>query len=147
MGKYIIDAESGTVVRMETCFIIDADDLGNDAFLSDSEIAEVGRERGISVADIVRDTGYGDNKYRYTVSYSPLSVRDEADSLLDGGVYDDPEDAEYKKALEWARDTATQEELTEISEYAMGHDHVWDGFRENLIDSVIWIYDNRTGKK
>lgn len=148
MTRLIIDAMTGTILDADSCYVVYSDDL-TDADLAlmdggnDGDISAIALRVGKRLNQIGLDTGWGDNKYRYTVSYSPLSVRDEADSLLDGGVYDDPEDAKYKKALEWARDTATQEELAEISEYAMGNDGVWDGFRENLIDAVMWSYNKK----
>lgn len=144
--KLIIDATSGTVLDAENCYIVDTEQLSDieNAELedgTDSEIAHVAKTSGIAVKQIGADTGWGDNAYRYTVSYSPLSIKDEADSLLEGGIYESPEDEKYKRALEWVRSTADPDQLAAISDFVMGHDGVWDGFRENLMEAVMFIYD------
>lgn len=140
MTKYIIDAVTGTILDMDSCYIVDAELLGDDLMMTDSEAGELANEHGISVAKMTRDTGFGDNSYSYTVSYSPLSIKDEASALLDGGVYD--EDDREKKALTWASETATPEQLALISNFIMGQDSVWDGFRENLMEALLWVHKN-----
>lgn len=137
MTQYIIDATTGTVLDISNCFIVDAEHLGDDDH-SDSELGTIAQVHGISVMAMARDTGNGDNKYRYTVSYSPLSIKDEAYSLLDGGVYE--EDEAEKKALTWASETATREQLETISNLIMGQDSVWNDFRENLMEGLMWVY-------
>lgn len=145
MTKYIIDATNGTILNMNDCYIVDAELLGDDIMLSDREAQEIANEHGISVAKMARDTGFGDNAYRYTVSYSPLSIKDEIDAWIDGGIYTE-EDAEYR-ALMWAKNT-TIENLTLISDLCMSYDSMWDGFRDNMIDSLKAIYEevNKEGK-
>ena len=128
---------------MNDCYIIDAELLGDDIVLSDREVQELANEHGISVAKMARDTGFGDNAYRYTVSYSPRSIKDEADSLLDGGVFIE-EDKEYK-ALLWVKDEATTEELETISDGAMSNDSVWQEFRETLIPEIMFVYNSVKG--
>lgn len=137
MTKYIIDAVTGTILDMASCYIVDAELLGDDIMLTDAEAGELANEHGISVAKMARDTGFGDNEYRYTVSYSPLSIRDEADSLLEGGVYEEG-DREYE-ALVWAKD-ADLEDLRTVSDSIMSQDAVWDGFRENLTEMLVFIH-------
>lgn len=138
MTKLIIDATNGTILNMGDCYIVDAELLGDDIMLSDREAGELANTHGISVAEMARDTGFGDNKYRYTVSYSPLSIKDEAYALLDGGVYED--DETEKKALTWVSEKATQEQLEAISNLIMGQDSVWNDFRENLMEGLMFIY-------
>ena len=143
MTKLIVDATNGTILNMNDCYIIDAELLGDDIVLSDREVQELANEHGISVAKMARDTGFGDNAYRYTVSYSPRSIKDEADSLLDGGVFIE-EDKEYK-ALLWVKDEATTEELETISDGAMSNDSVWQEFRETLIPEIMFVYNSVKG--
>lgn len=144
MSKLIIDATTGTVLNVEQCFLVDTDNLSaSDSELldnaSDSELGELAQRAGKSIlVSFGSDTGWGDNKYRYTVSYSPMSIRDEADSMLDGGIYEDDED--QKDALRWALREASDEELGNISDFIMGADHVWDGFRENLMEGLMFFY-------
>jgi hypothetical protein len=122
---------------MNDCYIVDAELLGDDIILSDSEAQELANEHGVSVAQMARDTGFGDNSYRYTVSYSPKSIKDEADSILEGGIYEEG-DREYE-ALVWAKD-ADLADLTDISDSIMAQDGVWDGFRENLTEMLVFIH-------
>ena len=143
MTKYIIDATNGTILNMNDCYIVDAELLGDDIMLSDSEAQQLANEHGISVAKMARDTGFGDNAYRYTVSYSPLSIKDEADALLDGGVFIE-EDKEYK-ALLWIKDEATTEQLEIIADGAMSNDSVWQEFRETLIPQIMFVYNSVKG--
>lgn len=143
--KLIIDSVTGTVLDLDSCYIVDPSKLSDAETVaidegSDAERSEIALRAGISVEKMGWDTGWGDNKYRYTISYSPNSIRDEADSLLDGGVYDDPEDAEYRKILEWVVKEATEDELSNISDWIMGADHVWDGFRQNLMEGLTYWY-------
>ena len=138
MGKYIIDTQTGTMVSAEYCYIVDDADISEDLNpMSDTELSELAEKVGVSLRKIGQDTGWGDNAYRYTVSYSPLSIRDEADSLLEGGVYEEG-DREYE-ALVWAKD-ADLEDLGDVSESIMSADAVWDGFRENLTEMLVFIH-------
>jgi hypothetical protein len=137
MTKYIIDATNGTILNMNDCYIVDAELLGDDIILSDSEAQELANKHGISVAKMARDTGFGDNAYCYTVSYSPLSIKDEADSLLEGGIYEES-DREYE-ALVWAKD-ADPEDLRVISDSIMNQDAVWNEFRENLTEMLVFVH-------
>lgn len=139
--KLIFDAMTGTVVDADSCYVVESDDMtdADHAILAignDEDISQLGMRLGKRLNEIGQDTGWGDNKYRWTVSYSPKSLKDEADALLDGGIYEDAEDARYKSMLEWVANEATEKELEEISDLAMGADHVWDGFRGNLMEAV-----------
>jgi len=148
--ELIICSVTGTVLDLASCYIVDpsklnADDVHAIDEGSDADRSAIAIRAGISVEKMGWDTGWGDNKYRYTISYSPQSLRDEADSILDGGIYDDPEDAEYKTMLEWVINEATEEELANVADWIMGADHVWDGFRQNLMEGLTYWY--RESKK
>lgn len=149
MSKLIIDSQTGTVLNVEHCYVVETDglDVADSAVLengSDSELSDLARRLGKSIVKIGNDTGWGDNAYRFTVSYSPLSVKDEADALLEGGVYT-TDDSEYE-ALVWARDKATTEELEDIGYSVMNDDSLWSGFRENLIYALNWVYSQKEDK-
>lgn len=141
--KLLIDATTGTILDVDGCFIVDADDLTEseatalDEGTSDTEIGEIAKRRGKSLLGMGRDTGWGDNAYRYTISYSPLSLKDEAQSLIEGGVFDEDED-EYTK-LQWVLG-ATKDQLESISYWIMDNDLVWEGFKENFIEALNWVY-------
>ena len=143
MTKYIIDGSNGTILNMSDCYIIDSEHLGDNIIISDREAGELAVKHGISVAKMAQDTGFGDNAYRYTVSYSPLSIKDEADAMLDGGVFVE-EDKEYK-ALLWIKDEATTEQLEIIADGAMSNDSVWQEFRETLVPQIMFVYNSVKG--
>ena len=137
MTKLIIDAVTGTILNAEGCYIVEEKDILSED-LSDSEIGALAERVGKSIQKMGTDTGWGDNAYRYSVSYSPLSLKDEADSLIEGGVFTE-EDSVYW-ALQWLIKEATQEQLEDISQYIMEHDSLWDGFKDNLLEGVMWLY-------
>ena len=147
--KLIIDKTTGTVLNVEGCVIVETDDLDDhDSHLldeaSDSELSSIGERYGISIQQMGTDTGWGDNKYRYTVSYSPISIRDEVDAWIEGGIYF-AGDTEWD-ALHWVRDNATQDDLESICYSIMSNDGVWDGFRNNLMESLMFVYKEVTRK-
>jgi len=144
--KLIIDKTTGTVLNLEGCVIVETDDLNDyDSHLleeaSDSELSDIGERCGISIEQIGRDTGWGDNKYKWAVSYSPLSIKDETQMLVEGGVYTE-EDKEWK-ALQWIQTEATKADLEDLSDWIMSGDSVWDGYKSNLIECLVHIYNNR----
>lgn len=149
MPKYIIDATTGTVLDMEECYLVDTDTMTDSDLdlleepASDSELGELAKRAGKSIKKIGQDTGWGDNAYRFTVSYSPLSIKDEADAYIEGAVYSEG-DREYD-ALVWAKD-ASIEELEEISYWVMNNDSVWDEFRPNFIEALLWVFNNKEEK-
>jgi hypothetical protein len=137
MGKLIIDTQTGTILNIEHCYIIEDTDLKEEYELTCDELQEVADRSGIYINKMGNDTGWGDNTYRYTVSYSPKSIKDEADSILEGGIYEEG-DREYE-ALVWAKD-ADLNDLTDISDSIMSQDGVWNGFRENLTEMLVFIH-------
>lgn len=40
----------------------------------------------------------------------------------------------------WAKDVATTEQLEDIAYFVMSNDGVWDGFRENFLEGLMWVY-------
>jgi hypothetical protein len=144
--KLIIDKTTGTVLNLEGCVIVETDDLNDhDSHLleeaSDSELSDIGERCGISIQQMGRDTGWGDNKYKWAVSYSPLSIKDETQMLVEGGVYTE-EDTEWK-ALQWIQTEATKADLEDLSDWIMSGDSVWDGYKSNLMEWLVHIYNNR----
>jgi hypothetical protein len=144
--KLLIDTTTGTVLNIEGCVIVETDTLDDhDTHLldvaSDSELCDIGKRNGISLKKIGDDTGWGDNKYRYSVSYSPLSLKDEALSLIEAGMYTE-EDSEWN-ALNWVQNEATQQDLEDLADWIMSSDSVWDGYKSNMMEWLIHLYNNR----
>ena len=137
--KLIIDSESGTILPADSCYIVDTASLEDGAmdvldFGSDGDIAEIGKKHGVSVDDIGKDTGWGDNKYRWTVSYSPKSLCDEAVSYIESGIYW-PGEAEYD-ALKWLL-IQPPHILEQISDYIMADELVWHTFKSVFVDNLL----------
>ena len=141
MTKYIVDAMSGTILAVEHCYLIDTNDLSEEQNsildnASDGEISTMVTEHGKSVlVEWGQDTGWGDNKYRWSVSYSPLTLRDEALAYIEGGVVTNDEQPLYE-ALEWVAQKATEKELEDISYTIISDESIWDGFPKNFLDAV-----------
>ena len=135
----VIDKKTGTILDLDDCYVVEPDHLTEDSY-SDSEIGEIAEKHGRSLAQICKFTGYGDNRYSWSVSYSPKSIKDEADAWLEGGIYTET-DKEYD-ALKWAL-SASEEELADVSNHIVTYDSVWDGFRDNLLEGLLWVYGER----
>ncbi len=143
MTKLLIDATTGTILNIEGCYIVDASEMTDDDF-TDRELAALAERSGKSLAKLGADTGWGDNSYKYTVSYSPLSIKDEADSILEGGIYEEG-DREYE-ALVWVAE-AELEDLVDVSDSIMAQDAVWDGFRDNLTEMLVFVHAMKKEEK
>lgn len=142
----VIDAQTGTILNVEQCFIVDdskLNDKGRELLESgnDSDVSLVAQAFGTSLLEIGQDTGWGDNKYRYSVSYSPLSIRDEAQAWIDGGVIDQGDN--LYDPLMWIINDATDEELGAISYRIVTDDGVWDQFRRRLSDNILEAWEER----
>jgi len=134
MSKLIIDATTGTVLNADNCYVVDASVLTEDTY-SDSELCDIAKT-GISVAVIGQDTGWGDNAYRYSISYSPLSIKDEAQTRLDAGMYD-PDEPEYE-AMKWAV-KASIDKLQKVSSLIMEDNNTWCDYSTNIMLALEYI--------
>ena len=149
MGKLLIDAVTGTILDVENCYIVDDNTLTEDEAraldegASDSEIKAIA-EKGKSLWDMGRDTGWGDNAYRFTVSYSPLSLKDEALCLIESGMYG--EDEEDFKRLQWLMN-ATDDQIEQVAYWVMNYDSVWEGFKDNFLEALTWVHKEETEKE
>jgi hypothetical protein len=144
MSKLIIDTQTGTILNIEHCYIVEARELSEDDFTC-SELQEVADRAGISIQEMGRNTGWGDNKYSYAVSYSPKSIRDECESFIDGGIYDET-DREWH-AVKWVLDMATQEQIENLSKWIMSNEGVWNEYRSNLMETLMFVYAEETKEK
>ena len=142
----VIDAQTGTILNAEHCFIVDEDKLNDQSKAdldsgNDSEVGSVARTYGVSLMEMGHNTGWGDNKYGYTVSYSPLSIKDEAEAYIEGGVItaNEPE----FEALMWVRNLPPAQ-LEDISLYIINDESVWDGFRELFLEAVMNAWEKRS---
>jgi hypothetical protein len=141
MSKLIIDTQTGTILNIEHCYVIDANDLSENDFTC-AELQAVADRSGVSISTMGRDTGWGDNKYSYTVSYSPKSIHDECLMFLEGEIYDETDREWY--AVKWVLETATQEQIEDLSSSIMDSDNVWNEYRSNLMETLMFVYAEET---
>ncbi len=143
MGKLIIDTVTGTILNAEGCYVLDDTDWTSDDF-TDREIAELAAKSGKSLMKIGEDTGWGDNAYKYTVSFSPETIKQETELWLNSGMHedDDPQLAE----LVWAKEEATLEQLQNIAELAMGGENIWEYFYSNMTEAISEAYEMKEAK-
>lgn len=150
MSKLLIDAQTGTILDVSHCYVVDTDTLSEEdldvleAEASDSEIAAVAERAGKSLTRIGQDTGWGDNAYSFTVSYSPLSLKDEALSFIEGGLF--TEDEREYTMLKWLHEEASTDEIQQVSEWIMTDDNLWSGYRDNFMEALDWVYGNLKGE-
>jgi hypothetical protein len=145
--KLIIDAQTGTILNVDNCYVVDTEDLPNEDSLdtaSDSEIAEIAEKYGTAVWKIGEDTGWGDNKYRWCVSYSPKSIHEEAEGYLDGSFVDESDD-EYK-AVVWLTNDSTQQQREELSRWIVSNYYVWDEYKSNLLTTLVEYHESQVLK-
>lgn len=144
MTKVIIDAQSGTVVPLDWCYLVDLSELDGDDkhFLdvaSDSEISEMAIRKGKNILKIMEDTLYGEITRFTSVSYSPGALRDEAEVLLEVKYdNDDLDDATIKKMLQWVCNEATDEQLRELGTYIVMDDNAWNGYQNNFTSNLFY---------
>lgn len=155
--RLIVDAQTDTILNIEHCYILTIDDLDDhdqatlldineDSGADDDIVVEMAKRCGIKVTDMGDQTGWGDLTYTNAVAYSPKSLRDEANVLIDCEEwmrYDESELA--KKALEWVDNKATTKELEELAGDIMQDDNVWNGYRENFVRNLIEWYPKLDG--
>lgn len=143
----IIDSVTGTILNLEDCYVVNPYDLSEEQLETldngpDSSIGEIAEKNGKSLRKILSDTGYGDNKYRWTVSYSPDSLSEEFEELLASGYLSD--DTYVFKAVAWYLNHATDEQKSEFSDWVMSYESVWESFRETLFEAITDYYNEET---
>lgn len=119
--KLIYHAGSGTYFSAEDgVYVIESDDL------VESSIADL-VENGTAKPLVLTDLEWGN-----CISYSPRTIREEIDEMME---FVGPDD-EDRQALEWAMNQATDEQLNNVASYILDDDQMWIGYRANLIDGV-----------
>jgi len=130
----IIDATTGTILDLSDCYIVFDESLSEseEAMLdsgSDSTVGELARQAGIPIEGSLEWIMYG----RLTsVSYGPSALREEASVMLDDA------DDETRGLLEWVINDATDADLVWVAEHILNDDAAWDGFQNNIVESLRW---------
>ena len=139
--RFIINTTDGSVTSLEDCYLFDsgnsdgknksdAMDLWNEwvEFGSDSTAKKIALENGKELSNLLARCGYGDVNYGNTFAFSPTAIRDEINSLLDAGYFEE-KDVETAKNL-------TDEDVEWIAAQIGENDELWTIFRE-IMSSVI----------
>lgn len=132
---YIVHIGTGTIIAADECLIVDipdevTDELtehGGDDYFDDNLIISLAQDNGkpINTTDL---------KWGNTISFSPTSLREEANAFIDGGIYGEG-DSEYE-AFVWCANTATDDELSMVASYILDNDDLWDSYKTSVIDGL-----------
>lgn len=144
--KYIIHPGTGTIIEASDCLVLDLDldltdderaHLEGDDYFDDALICTIAEERGKKFPGT-------DLTFSNSISFSPSALRDWALFL----IKDDPEDGEYRSAIEWCI-KASDDELNGIATYVLNcWDSLWEEYREAVIDGILFGYEkNKKGEK
>lgn len=137
--KLLVNVNDGSVVSLEGTYLVvlgEGKDKGRkqdlyDEWLengSDRVIAELGATHGKSVDEILGGCGYGDLRYGNSVALSPNAIKDEIDSRINSGVFDNEE----LSLLE----IFTVDDYEWICESILSGDYIWNTF-STLVDEYI----------
>lgn len=146
MGKMIFNPYDETLTSLEGSVIIETEDftLEDEHLMADyletenyGILNDLANRYGKPIKKMLERNGYGDVSYLNSITYSPRSLRDEAEVILEVGAYD--QDPETKRFLEWAKSTATNDELDDVAQYILNHDEMFSGYKDNFISGLIWF--------
>jgi hypothetical protein len=142
----IIDAKTGTVLDSDDCYVVSQSQLEEDDLQaiesgSDSEISGIARRLGKSLSEIGSTTGWGDLTYATSISFSPLSLREEASVWLESGLsHHAVEDEDIAEALEWCVTVANEDELNLIGQICVAENDLWEPYRDTFIEVLLETY-------
>jgi len=140
MKRVIVNVNDGSVIPLEGTYLVvlgEGDDKGRKQDLydewcehgSDDIIEELGTKHGKNIDEILGGCGYGDLRYGNSVALSPNAIKDEIDSRINTGVFDDEE-------LSLLR-TFTVDDYEWICESILSGDYIWNTF-STLLDEYVW---------
>lgn len=138
--RLLVNVNDGSVVPLEGTYLVvlgEGKDKGRkqdlyDEWLdngSDRVIAELGATHGKSVDEILGGCGYGDLRYGNSVAVSPNAVKEEIDSRINTGIYDNEELA--------LLETFNVADYEWIGESILSGNILWGTFSDQM-DEFIW---------
>lgn len=102
------------------------------------EILDVATKDTESLDSVLHGCGFGDLDYSNSIAYSPVALRDEANALLDVGIYNGYDDPEFVRlALEWCEKTATDQQLNYIASCILASDDAWSAYKKNFLEELL----------
>lgn len=144
--KYIVHHGTGTIIGADECVIVDvpndmADAMSGDDYFDDQQVLDLAHEIGQAIQ-------INDLKYGNTMAFSPSALREEAECILDAGIYS--EDESWHEAMKWCIETATDDHLDAVASYILDDDDLWTTYRrsvtEGLLQGLIWHKEITKGK-
>lgn len=138
---YIVHIGTGTIISADECVIVDVPDEvtdeitehGGDDYFDEADLLALAEENG-------KPINKTDLKWGNTIAFSPVALREEANAIIDGGIYEEG-DSEYE-AFMWCINTATDDDLNMVASYILDDDDLWQTYKTSVIDGLrqglIW---------
>lgn len=159
MSKILICEQSGTILYVEHCVIVDTDDLTEDDAKTlfeggDGDAIEIADQYGKWVKPMLDGCGYGDLNYSNCIAFSPNAIRQELEENIEfyfPMANDDPDGEE-------SEDAAQAKYFTDLVQSKMGQeklewfagclnsDHMWDTFTRAMREEIDIIWSHRGEK-
>lgn len=144
MSKIIICQQSGTILYVEHCVIVDTDELSEqdqeEIFQGgDGDVLELAEQMGKELRPMLEGCGYGDLNYSNSIAFSPVAIQQELQENPE--VYfgeDETEKAKYFASLP----------LEELEWFAgcLNSDDMWDTFSTAVKDEIETHWNTKEGK-
>lgn len=133
MTHLIIHVGTGTIIDADECVIVNVEQLDDhDTALvtdgDDSDVVEIAERLG-------KPVNTTDLRWGNTVAFSPVALREEAEAILDAGIYEEGE--VWYDAMKWCTETATDDQLNEVASYVLDDDDLWTTYRTSVTEGLL----------
>jgi len=125
-----IDINTGQWGYLDSLTVLDFTELTDDQ--QHEVISGNGKELGKTLGKSISHT---DNTITNCISYSPSTLRGEADLLLCEGLISHEE-------YDWLTKWATDDELNDVAEYILSGSGAWRNYRDNVSEGIHWKYED-----
>jgi hypothetical protein len=128
-NKIIICQQSGTILYVEHCVIVDVDELSEqdqeEIFQGgDGDVLELAEQMGKELRPMLEGCGYGDLNYSNCIAFSPDAIQQELETNSEFLFGDHKEMAEYFTSL--------PKEALEDFANCLNSDYMWDTFTSEI---------------
>jgi len=155
MSKIIICQQSGTILYVEHCVIVDTDELSEqdqeEIFEGgDGDVIELADQMGKELRPMLDGCGYGDLNYSNCIAFSPNAIRQEIEENIEfyfPMAIDDPEsdDAAKAKYFTGIVQGKSGEEKLQWFAGCLNNDYMWTTFTRAMSEEMEIIYSQREG--
>jgi hypothetical protein len=157
-NKLIICQQSGTILYVEHCTIVDTNELTAEEVKTlfeggDGDAIEIADQVGKELRPMLDGCGYGDLNYSNCIAFSPNAIRQELEENIEfyfPMAVDDPEGEESEDAAKAEYFTAlvqgkSGEEKLQWFAGCLNSDHMWDTFTRAMREEIEIIWSQREG--